>query len=307
MGARASHLLSRRFPRRLTIQVLLLSAVLFTCRKGGTILHALGVLLLSATLALYALGRRVRRRLAAAPRVLAALAAIGAAALAALLCPSSLAVWVALLSRWAAVLQLQLLSAEPAVSAVAAGAAASALLHLSLSLYGHATAAAPPVEVKARQAGASAADHSRHRLRGKRGLQPKLLPSAVAEVWQLHKDGLLLQAAELLSEIESRGGAGFVTGSGAGFVTGSGAVGTRAGPAPTHQGVASARRELAKHADLVAEIKSREEATLVALQAFDGAAAPWKMSSSHTPPPPFLPPSVRLPLVTTCGPTVEGA
>lgn len=299
MGARASHLLSRRFPRRLTIQVLLLSAVLFTCRKGGTILHALGVLLLSATLALYALGRRVRRRLAAAPRVLAALAAIGAAALAALLCPSSLAVWVALLSRWAAVLQLQLLSAEPAVSAVAAGAAASALLHLSLSLYGHATAAAPPVEVKARQAGASAADHSRHRLRGKRGLQPKLLPSAVAEVWQLHKDGLLLQAAELLSEIESRGGAG--------FVTGSGAVGTRAGPAPTHQGVASARRELAKHADLVAEIKSREEATLVALQAFDGAAAPWKMSSSHPPPPPFLPPSVRLPLVTTCGPTVEGA
>lgn len=299
MGARASHLLSRRFPRRLTIQVLLLSAVLFTCRKGGTILHALGVLLLSATLALYALGRRVRRRLAAAPRVLAALAAIGAAALAALLCPSSLAVWVALLSRWAAVLQLQLLSAEPAVSAVAAGAAASALLHLSLSLYGHATAAAPPVEVKARQAGASAADHSRHRLRGKRGLQPKLLPSAVAEVWQLHKDGLLLQAAELLCEIESRGGAG--------FVTGSGAVGTRAGPAPTHQGVASARRELAKHADLVAEIKSREEATLVALQAFDGAAAPWKMSSSHPPPPPFLPPSVRLPLVTTCGPTVEGA
>jgi len=299
VGARASHLLSRRFPRRLTIQVLLLSAVLFTCRKGGTILHALGVLLLSATLALYALGRRVRRRLAAAPRVLAALAAIGAAALAALLCPSSLAVWVALLSRWAAVLQLQLLSAEPAVSAVAAGAAASALLHLSLSLYGHATAAAPPVEVKARQAGASAADHSRHRLRGKRGLQPKLLPSAVAEVWQLHKDGLLLQAAELLCEIESRGGAG--------FVTGSGAVGTRAGPAPTHQGVASARRELAKHADLVAEIKSREEATLVALQAFDGAAAPWKMSSSHPPPPPFLPPSVRLPLVTTCGPTVEGA
>ena len=283
----------------MTIQVLLLSAVLFTCRKGGTILHALGVLLLSATLALYALGRRVRRRLAAAPRVLAALAAIGAAALAALLCPSSLAVWVALLSRWAAVLQLQLLSAEPAVSAVAAGAAASALLHLSLSLYGHATAAAPPVEVKARQAGASAADHSRHRLRGKRGLQPKLLPSAVAEVWQLHKDGLLLQAAELLCEIESRGGAG--------FVTGSGAVGTRAGPAPTHQGVASARRELAKHADLVAEIKSREEATLVALQAFDGAAAPWKMSSSHPPPPPFLPPSVRLPLVTTCGPTVEGA
>ena len=279
MGARASHLLSRRFPRRLTIQVLLLSAVLFTCRKGGTILHALGVLLLSATLALYALGRRVRRRLAAAPRVLAALAAIGAAALAALLCPSSLAVWVALLSRWAAVLQLQLLSAEPAVSAVAAGAAASALLHLSLSLYGHATAAAPPVEVKARQAGASAADHSRHRLRGKRGLQPKLLPSAVAEVWQLHKDGLLLQAAELLCEIESRGGAG--------FVTGSGAVGTRAGPAPTHQGVASARRELAKHADLVAEIKSREEATLVALQAFDGAAAPWKMSSST----PLLPPS----------------
>ena len=282
MGARASHLLSRRFPRRLTIQVLLLSAVLFTCRKGGTILHALGVLLLSATLALYALGRRVRRRLAAAPRVLAALAAIGAAALAALLCPSSLAVWVALLSRWAAVLQLQLLSAEPAVSAVAAGAAASALLHLSLSLYCRATAAAPLVEVKARQAGALVGDHSRHRLRGKRGLQPKLLPSAVAEVWQLHKDGLLLQAAELLCEIESR--------SEAGFVTGSGAVGTRAGPAPTHQGVASARRELAKHADLVAEIKFREEATLVALQAFDGAAAPWKMSSSHTPSPPLPPP-----------------
>ena len=271
MGARASHLLSRRFPRRLTIQVLLLSAVLFTCRKGGTILHALGVLLLSATLALYALGRRVRRRLAAAPRVLAALAAIGAAALAALLCPSSLAVWVALLSRWAAVLQLQLLSAEPAVSAVAAGAAASALLHLSLSLYGHATAAAPPVEVKARQAGALVGDHSRHRLRGKRGLQPKLLPSAVAEVWQLHKDGLLLQAAELLSEIESQSGAGFVMESAGAMTT------TPAGPTATHQGVTSARRELAKHADLVAEIKSREEATLIALQAFEGAAAPSKM------------------------------
>jgi len=34
---------------------------------------------------------------------------------------------------------------------------------------------------------------------------------------------------------------------------------------------------LAKHADLVAEIKSREEATLIALQAFEGAAAPSKM------------------------------
>ena len=58
--------------------VLLLSAVLFACRKGGAILHALGVLLLSAALTLYALGRRVRRRLAAAPRVCAALAAFGA-------------------------------------------------------------------------------------------------------------------------------------------------------------------------------------------------------------------------------------
>ena len=57
--------------------VLLLSAVLFACRKGGAILHALGVLLLSAALTLYALGRRVRRRLAAAPRVCAALAAFG--------------------------------------------------------------------------------------------------------------------------------------------------------------------------------------------------------------------------------------
>ena len=63
----------------MTIQVLLLSAVLFACRKGGDILHALGVLLLSAALALYALGRRVRRRLAAAPRVRVALAALGAA------------------------------------------------------------------------------------------------------------------------------------------------------------------------------------------------------------------------------------
>ena len=264
--------------------MLLLSAVLFACRQGVAILHALGVLLLSAALTLYALGRRMRRRLAAAPRVCAALAALGAAALAALLWPSSLAARLALLSDYVLQLQLQLqlLSAEPAVSAVAAGAAASALLHLSLSLYCRATAAAPLVEVKARQAGALVGDHSRHRLRGKRGLQPKLLPSAVAEVWQLHKDGLLLQAAELLCEIESR--------SEAGFVTGSGAVGTRAGPAPTHQGVASARRELAKHADLVAEIKFREEATLVALQAFDGAAAPWKMSSSHTPSPPLPPP-----------------
>jgi len=249
----------------LTIQVLLLSAVLFACRKGGAILHALGVLLLSAALALYALGRRVRRRLAAAPRVRAALAALGASALAALLWPSSLAVWVALLSRWAAVLQLQLLSVEPAVSALAAGVAASALLHLSLSLslYGRATAAAPLVEVKARQAGALAGD-SRHRLRGKRGLEPKLLPSAVAEVWQLHKDGLLLQAAELLSEIESQSGAGSVMKSGA-------ATPPRATPQGVcPHGVTSARRELAKHADLVAEIKCREEATLVALQAFDG-------------------------------------
>ena len=249
----------------MTIQVLLLSAVLFACRKGGDILHALGVLLLSAALALYALGRRVRRRLAAAPRVRAALAALGASALAALLWPSSLAVWVALLSRWAAVLQLQLLSVEPAVSALAAGVAASALLHLSLSLslYGRATAAAPLVEVKARQAGALAGD-SRHRLRGKRGLEPKLLPSAVAEVWQLHKDGLLLQAAELLSEIESQSGAGSVMESGA-------ATPPRATPQGVcPHGVTSARRELAKHADLVAEIKCREEATLVALQAFDG-------------------------------------
>ena len=185
------------FPAGLTVQVLLLCAVLFACRKGGAILHALGVLLLSAALTLYALGRRVRRRLAAAPRVGAALAAFGASALIALLWPSSLTVWAALLSRWAAVLQ-------PAVSAVAAGGSAAALLHLSLSLYGRVTAAAPLVEVKARRAGALAGDHSRHRLRGKRGLQPTSLPSAVAEVWQLHEDGLLLQAAELLSEIESQ-------------------------------------------------------------------------------------------------------
>ena len=263
--------------------MLLLSAVLFACRQGVAILHALGVLLLSAALTLYALGRRVRRRLAAAPRVCAALAALGAAALAALLWPSSLAARVALLSDYMLQLQLQLqlLSAEPAVSAVAAGAAASALLHLSLSLYCRATSAAPLVEVKARQAGALVGDHSRHRLRGKRGLQPKLLPSAVAEVWQLHKDGLLLQAAELLSEIESQSGAGFVMESAGAMTT------TPAGLTATHQGITSARRELAKHADLVAEIKSREEATLVALQAFDGAAAPWKMSSST----PLLPPS----------------
>ena len=250
--------------------MLLLSAVLFACRQGVAILHALGVLLLSAALTLYALGRRMRRRLSAAPRVCAALAALGAAALAALLWPSSLAARLALLSDYVLQLQLQLLSAEPAVSAVAAGAAASALLHLSLSLYCRATAAAPLVEVKARQAGALVGDHSRHRLRGKRGLQPKLLPSAVAEVWQLHKDGLLLQAAELLSEIESQSGAGFVMES-------AGAMITPAGPTATHQGVTSARRELAKHADLVAEIKSREEATLIALQAFEGAAAPSKM------------------------------
>ena len=252
--------------------MLLLSAVLFACRQGVAILHALGVLLLSAALTLYALGRRMRRRLSAAPRVCAALAALGAAALAALLWPSSLAARLALLSGYVLQLQLQLqlLSAEPAVSAVVAGAAASALLHLSLSLYCRATAAAPLVEVKARQAGALVGDHSRHRLRGKRGLQPKLLPSAVAEVWQLHKDGLLLQAAELLSEIESQSGAGFVMES-------AGAMTTPAGPTATHQGVTSARRELAKHADLVAEIKSREEATLIALQAFEGAAAPSKM------------------------------
>ena len=176
--------------------VLLLSAVLFACCKGGAILHALGVLLLSAALTLYALGRRVRRRLAAAPRVCAALAAFGASAVIALLWPSSLAACAALLSRWAAVLQ-------PAVSAVAAGGSASALLHLSLSLYGRVTAAAPLAEEKA-----LAGDHSRHRLRGKRGLQPSSLPAAVAEVWQLHKDGLLLQAAELLAEIESLSDAG---------------------------------------------------------------------------------------------------
>ena len=178
--------------------VLLLSAVLFACRKGGAILHALGVLLLSAALTLYALGRRVRRRLAAAPRVCAALAAFGASAVIALLWPSSLAACAALLSRWAAVLQ-------PAVSAVALGGSASALLHLSLSLYGRVTAAAPLAEEKAR---ALAGGHSRHRLRGKRGLQPSSLPAAVAEVWQLHKDGLLLQAAELLAEIESLSDAG---------------------------------------------------------------------------------------------------
>lgn len=40
----------------------------------------------------------------------------------------------------------------------------------------------------------------------------------------------------------------------------------------THEGVAVARRELAQHADLVSEINSREEATLVALEAFDGEA-----------------------------------
>ena len=181
--------------------VLLLSAVLFTCRKGGAILHALGVLLLSAALTLYALGRRVRRRLAAAPRVCAALAAFGASAVIVLVWPASLAACAALLSRWAAVLQ-------PAVSAVAAGGSASALLHLSLSLYGRVTAAAPLAEVKAGRAGALAGDHSRHRLRGKRGLQPSSLPAAVAEVWQLHKDGLLLQAAELLAEIESLSDAG---------------------------------------------------------------------------------------------------
>ena len=177
--------------------VLLLSAVLFACRKGGAILHALGVLLLSAALTLYALGRRVRRRLAAAPRVCAALAAFGASAVIVLVWPASLAACAALLSRWAAVLQ-------PAVSAVAAGGSASALLHLSLSLYGRVTAAAPLAEEK----GALAGDHSRHRLRGKRGLQPSSLPAAVAEVWQLHKDGLLLQAAELLAEIESLSDAG---------------------------------------------------------------------------------------------------
>ena len=60
-------------------------------------------------------------------------------------------------------------------------------------------------EEKAR---ALAGGHSRHRLRGKRGLQPSSLPAAVAEVWQLHRDGLLLQAAELLAEIESLSDAG---------------------------------------------------------------------------------------------------
>ena len=44
-----------------------------------------------------------------------------------------------------------------------------------------------------------------------------------------------------------------------------------------------ARRELAKHAHLVAEIKAREAATLAALRAFDGAAAPSQMGCGLRP------------------------
>ena len=43
--------------------VLLLSLVLFVWQKGDTILKTVGVLLLSAVLALYALFRRLRRQL----------------------------------------------------------------------------------------------------------------------------------------------------------------------------------------------------------------------------------------------------
>ena len=169
--------------------VLLCCAVLFVWRKGSAILHTVSVLLLSAVLALYALCRRMRRRLAAAARIRAALAAFGVAAFGGRL------LW-PLGGRWAI---MQQPFSEPTVAA-AVGAAAVALFLLLRR-----TAAAPPVAAaaaSARHVGASAGEHSRHRLRGKRGLQAKLLPSAVAEVWQLHKDGLLLQAAELLAEIQ---------------------------------------------------------------------------------------------------------
>ena len=235
-GLVASLALSLGVPVETMSLTLLLSGIVFLWHKGEAILHALGVLLVAAGLTLFALARRASRNLTAR------MAALGTnAALVAIAFSSA-----PLESTWPLV----------------ACAALSTALVLVVPSMRSAPARAGAGEVRAPRA----VTQSRYRRRGKRGLRPKQLLGALEEVWQLHTDGFLLHAAELLAEVEDvvaqAGGAG-----GAGGGSGGG------GGGHAHEDAsAAAAAQLQAHAGRAAEIKEREGASLSALSAFEGGA-----------------------------------
>jgi hypothetical protein len=181
--------------------IFLVSAVLLVWQKGQAFLKTLGVLSLAAALTMYAHFRRVRRQMTFA-RLCAAGLAMACAALAH--SPPDVA----------------LPDIDPAIATRSAGAAVGWLL---LRLFRRSGAAPREAAVAAAKA---TVGESRFRRRGLRKLKPKQLPAALEEVWQLHTDGLLLQAAELLAEVEAV---------------------ERAAAEPPPAGVAAARRTLEGH------------------------------------------------------------
>ena len=219
--------------------VLLLSVLVFLWHKGEAILHALGVLLIAAALTLFALTRRVCRSLSARMAALGTNAALVVIAFS---------------------LSAPLESTWPLV---ACAALSTALVLIVPSMR------SAPVQGGIGEARAPrTVTHSRYRRRSKRGLKPKQLLGALEEVWQLHTDGFLLHAAELLAEVED---VIAMAGGGGGGGGGSGGSGGSGGHA--HEGaLAAATSQLQAHASRAAEIKEREGASLSALAAFEGGA-----------------------------------